>query len=99
MSSLTEDRRAGPNGGYFGAFVKFGQPPGWRYGEWDFRPEWNYFGERQEDVEVRFDASKEAWQTGALVPVALHCRSFTHGCQQVCAGCCCSSSVPGVVLM
>ena len=46
--------------------MKYGQPPGWRYGEWDFRPDWNYFGERQEDVEVRFDASKEAWQTGAV---------------------------------
>ena len=65
-SYLTEEQCAGENGGYFGAFVKYGQPPGWRYGEWDFRPEWNYFGERQEDVEVRFDASKEAWQTGVV---------------------------------
>lgn len=31
---------SGEMAGYFGVFAKFGQPPGWRYGEWDFRPEW-----------------------------------------------------------
>jgi hypothetical protein len=46
-------------------FAKFGQPPGWRYGEWDFRPSWDYFSEREDDLEMRFDASKEAWQQGA----------------------------------
>ena len=56
---------AGGEGGYFGVFAKYGQPPGWRYGEWDFRPSWDYYSERgQDDLEMRFDATKEAWQTG-----------------------------------
>jgi hypothetical protein len=56
---------AGQEGGYFGVYAKFGQPPGWRYGEWDFRPSWDYYSQRgEDDLEMRFDASKEAWQMG-----------------------------------
>ena len=55
---------AGLKAGYFGLFAKYGQPPGWRYGEWDFRPEWDYFSERNKDIEVKFDASQPAWQLG-----------------------------------
>lgn len=56
---------AGAGDGYFGLFAKFGKPPGWRYGEWDFRPDWDYFGAEDNELEIRFDATKEAWQTGA----------------------------------
>ncbi|KAK9843435.1 hypothetical protein WJX81_002486 [Elliptochloris bilobata] len=52
------------NLGYTGLFVKYGQPPGWRYGQWDFRPEWDYYSERESDLEIRFDATHSAWQTG-----------------------------------
>ncbi len=62
--SVTFKTCAGLEAGYFGLFAKFGQPPGWRYGEWDFRPEWDYFSERNEDIEVKFDASQPAWQQG-----------------------------------
>ena len=55
---------AGTNLGYTGLFVKYGQPPGRRYGQWDFRPEWDYYSERESDLEVRFDATHNAWQTG-----------------------------------
>ncbi|EIE26855.1 hypothetical protein COCSUDRAFT_39831 [Coccomyxa subellipsoidea C-169] len=50
--------------GFFGLFAKFGKPPGWRYGEWDFRPDWDYFGAEDDELEIRLDATKEAWQTG-----------------------------------
>lgn len=66
--------RAGTNLGYTGLFVKYGQPPGWRYGQWDFRPEWDYYSERDSDLEVRFDATHNAWQTG--VPTSRHSLPF-----------------------
>ena len=53
------------NLGYTGLFAKYGQPPGWRYGQWDFRPEWDYYSERESDLEIRFDATHSAWQLGA----------------------------------
>ncbi len=56
---------AGAEEGFFGLFAKFGKPPGWRYGEWDFRPDWDYFGAEDDELEIRLDATKEAWQTGA----------------------------------
>ncbi len=64
VQSIIFEQSAGLEAGYFGLFAKFGQPPGWRYGEWDFRPEWDYFSERNEDIEVKFDASQPAWQQG-----------------------------------
>ena len=65
MKSCLAPADAGEEGGYFGVFAKFGQPPGWRYGEWDFRPSWDYYSQRgEDDLEMRFDASKEAWQMG-----------------------------------
>lgn len=60
------------NLGYTGLFAKYGQPPGWRYGQWDFRPEWDYYSERESDLEIRFDATHSAWQLGVspwLVPL------------------------------
>ena len=60
--------------GYFGLFAKYGQPPGWRYGEWDFRPEWDYFSERNKDIEVKFDASQPAWQLGVCQPHLRYCQ-------------------------
>ena len=66
------EKCAGLEAGYFGLFAKYGQPPGWRYGEWDFRPEWDYFSERNEDIEVKFDASQPAWQQGIVnLPLSL----------------------------
>lgn len=54
----------GTSAGYFGLFVKYGQPPGWRYGEWDYRPEWDYFGDKDKTVEIRFDRTSEGFHTG-----------------------------------
>ena len=68
---------AGLEAGYFNLFAKYGQPPGWRYGEWDFRPEWDYFSERNKDIEVKFDASQPAWQLGMHWP-RLACCQCTH---------------------
>ena len=73
--------RAGTNLGYTGLFVKYGQPPGWRYGQWDFRPEWDYYSERDSDLEVRFDATHNAWQTG--VPILRECLPLT-ACLPLC---------------
>lgn len=67
---------AGMNLGYTGLFAKYGQPPGWRYGQWDFRPEWDYYSERESDLEIRFDATHSAWQLGARPGMRL-CRAGT----------------------
>ena len=48
-----------------GLYAKFGQPPGARYTEYDFRPEWDYFQEDDADMEIQFDASMPGFQTGA----------------------------------
>jgi hypothetical protein len=55
----------GSHYGYFGAYLKFGQPPGWRYGEYDLRPKWDYVTEDDSDLEIKFDRKTEGYQTGA----------------------------------
>lgn len=60
---------AGTGSGYFRVFAKFGQPPSWRYGEWDFRPRWDY--EDDSDVEVTFDQRMEGFQTGTALTFAV----------------------------
>ena len=55
---------AGTKFGYFGAFAKFGQPPGWRYGQWDFRPQWDLYQEQDNDLEIAFDQTMEGYQSG-----------------------------------
>ena len=77
-SNLIGHSCAGLEAGYFGLFAKYGQPPGWRFGEWDFRPEWDYFSERNEDIEIKFDASQPAWQQGM-------CRPWPSQCASVCS--------------
>lgn len=80
---------AGAKEGFFGLFAKYGKPPGWRYGEWDFRPEWDYFGEEDDEVELRFDATKEAWQSGApiICPLFQHaCIALSHSISHACSG-------------
>ena len=57
----------GKAGGYFEVFLKYGQPPGWHYGQYDFRQPSNYWStEETTDQEVKFDADTEGFQTGTL---------------------------------
>ncbi len=57
----------GEAGGYFEVFLKYGQPPGWHYGQWDFRQAYQYYQtEEDKDQEVKFDAQTEGFQTGVL---------------------------------
>ena len=62
---------AGANSGFFGLFAKYGQPPGWRYGQWDFRPRWDFYTGRTQDLEVSFDARQPGWQLGLRPPTPL----------------------------
>lgn len=70
MVVMSNVLHAGAKEGFFGLFAKYGKPPGWRYGEWDFRPDWDYFGSEDDELEVRMDATNEAWQSGGL-PISL----------------------------
>ena len=46
----------------------YGQPPGWHYGQYDFKQKYNYFiSEEDADQEVKFDAEAPEFQTGALI--------------------------------
>ncbi|KAK9810844.1 hypothetical protein WJX73_001470 [Symbiochloris irregularis] len=49
---------------YMGLYVKYGQPAGARFNQYDFRPEWDYYKEDDGDMEIAFDASKQGFQTG-----------------------------------
>ena len=70
--------------GYFELFAKYGQPPGWRYGQWDFRQAYQYYQTQQDkDEEVKFDRDTEGFQTGACLylpsqPAAFHTCLPTH---------------------
>ena len=55
---------AGDDYGYFSAFIKYNQPPGWRYGQYDFRPSWDYYSQEDSDLEIAFDQSEEGYQQG-----------------------------------
>ena len=58
----------GEASGYFEVFLKYGQPPGWHYGQWDFRQAYQYYQtEQDKDQEVKFDAQTEGFQTGTPV--------------------------------
>ncbi|DBB04188.1 hypothetical protein WJX77_010421 [Trebouxia sp. C0004] len=60
-----EDSACGEASGYFEVFLKYGQPPGWHYGQWDFRQAYQYHQtEEDKDQEVKFDAQTEGFQTG-----------------------------------
>ena len=50
--------------------MKQGQPPGWRYGQLDFRQAYRYYQtEEDKDQEVKFDKESDGFQTG--VPLLL----------------------------
>ena len=53
---------------YFGAYMKFGQPPGWRYGEYDLRPIWKFGGQEDSDLEIQLDRQTEGYQIGRSNP-------------------------------
>lgn len=56
----------GEAGGYFELFLKYGQPPGWHYGEYDFRQAYNYYSSQDtKDQEIKFDSDSDDFQTGA----------------------------------
>lgn len=63
--------RSGDRFGYMGLYTKFGQPPGSRFNQYDYRPAWDYFREDDSDMEVKFDASLEGFQTGAYMHYVL----------------------------
>ena len=49
-------------------FLKYGQPPGWHYGQWDFRQAYQYYQtEQDKDQEVKFDAQTDGFQTGTVL--------------------------------
>ena len=55
----------GKAGGYFELFLKYGQPPSWHYGQYDFRQSYNYYSsEETKDQEVKFDSDTDDFQTG-----------------------------------
>ena len=61
------------NNGYFEVFAKQGQPPGWHYSQYDFRPEYRYYkaDDEEKDQEIKFDVHSANFQTGALcLPLA-----------------------------
>ena len=60
--------------GYFEVFAKQGQPPGWHYSQYDFRPTYQYFqdDDEEKDQEIKFDVQSAGFQTGTpcLEPLA-----------------------------
>ena len=57
---------AGSQYSYVGVYGKWGQPPGWSYGQSDFRSNGGYFPGQQLAYELKFDASMTSFQTGDL---------------------------------
>lgn len=61
--------------GYFEVFAKQGQPPGWHYSQYDFRPAYRYYqaDDEEKDLEIKFDVQSIGFQTGTacLQPLAL----------------------------
>ena len=55
---------AGSEYSYVGVYGKWGQPPGWSYGQSDFRSNGGYFPGNQLAYELKFDASMPGFQTG-----------------------------------
>lgn len=60
--------------GYLEVFAKQGQPPGWHYSQYDFRPTYQYFqdDDEEKDQEIKFDVQSAGFQTGTpcLEPLA-----------------------------
>lgn len=54
--------------GSFRLFAKQGQPPGWHYNQYDFRPAYQYYqtADDEQDQEIKFDVESAGFQTGAL---------------------------------
>ena len=58
---------------YFEAYAKWGQPPGWAYGQDDFRAHSGWGDEESlQDMELTFDRSMNGFQSGWL-PTACRC--------------------------
>ena len=47
-----------------GLYAKWGQPPGWSYGQADFHSNGGYWPGQQLEYELKFDASMPGFQTG-----------------------------------
>lgn len=93
------DHAGGEASGYFEVFLKYGQPPGWHYGQWDFRQAYQYYQtEGEKDQEVKFDAQTDGFQTGTPVNAydfdargnMANC-IYNHGAMYLVAFACCSS--------
>lgn len=55
--------------GYFEVFAKQGQPPGWHYSQYDFRPAYHYYyqqDDEEKDQEIKFDVQSVGFQRGTL---------------------------------
>ena len=50
---------------YMGLFAKYAQPPGRSYSQYTYKPQWNYYQEDDNDLEIKFDATNRLYQTGA----------------------------------
>ena len=56
----------------FGAYLKFGQPPGWRYSQYDLRPRWSFGEEQDSNMEIAFDPTTPGFQTGTYSAPCSH---------------------------
>ena len=55
-----------PNG-WIELYAKFGQPPGWRFGQYDVRPEWDYYSDTDDDAELSIDRNNDNFQPGTCI--------------------------------
>ena len=60
IHSLTS---AGSSYSDFGAYMKFGQPPGRKYTQYDLRPRWKYATE-DSDLELSLEPETRGYQRG-----------------------------------
>ena len=81
--------------GNFEVFAKQGQPPGWHYSQYDFRPAYQYFqdDDEEKDQEIQFDVHSTGFQTGPLCLEPLALSHLLHFCNKViscsvCEACC-----------
>ncbi|KAL3154641.1 hypothetical protein ABBQ32_014088 [Trebouxia sp. C0010 RCD-2024] len=61
-----EDSQCNKDYGSFRLFAKQGQPPGWHYNQYDFRPAYQYYqtADDEQDQEIKFDVESAGFQTG-----------------------------------
>ena len=65
---------AGSGYNYVSLYAKYGQPPGWAYGQSDFHTSGGYspWDQGEAAYELKFDATEEGFQTGVPQAGAVH---------------------------